>query len=76
MSAIPFAAHAFIKRLTGAGMPEVGAEIMADEQARLIESQLATKMDLELLKNELTVRVGGMLLTLGGVLIAVKFMSH
>ncbi len=76
MSAIPFDNHAFIKRLMGAGMPEVQAEILADEQARLIESQLATKMDLELLKNELTVRVGGMLLTLGGVLIAVKFMSH
>jgi hypothetical protein len=76
MNAIPFDTHAFIKRLTNAGMPESQAEVLAAEQARLIESQLATKVDLELLKNELTIRIGGMIITLGGVLIAVKFLGH
>jgi len=38
MSAITFDTHAFIKRLTSARMPEVQAEILAEEQAKLIES--------------------------------------
>ena len=33
MSAIAFDTHAFIKRLTAAGMPETQAEVLADEQA-------------------------------------------
>ena len=76
MSAIPFDSHAFVKRLTGAGMPEDQAEILAEEQAKLIETQLATKTDIELLKHELTIRVGSMIVALGGVLIAVKFFGH
>ena len=76
MSAIAFDTHAFIKRLTGAGMPEAQAEILAEEQARLIETQLATKTDLERLKHELTIRIGGMIFALGGVLVAIKFLER
>lgn len=75
MSAIAFDTHAFIKRLTGAGMPEAQAEILAEEQAKLIETQLATKSDLERLKHELTIRIGGMIFALGGVLVAIKFLE-
>ncbi len=46
MTAIAFDTHAFIKRLTAAGMPEPQAEILAEEQARLIEDRLATRADL------------------------------
>ena len=76
MSAIAFDTQAFIKRLTGAGMPEAQAEILAEEQARLIETQLATKTDLERLKHELTIRIGGMIFALGGVLVAIKFLER
>ena len=57
-------------------MPEAQAEVLADEQAKPIETQLATKIDLELLKHDLTIRVGGMLMALGGVLVAVRFVGH
>ncbi len=76
MSAIAFDTHAFVKRLTAAGMPEVQAEILAEEQAKLIDTQLATKFDLERLKQELTIRIGGMIMALGGVLVAIKFLGH
>ncbi len=48
----------------------------AEEQAKLSETQLATKVDLELLKHDLTIRVGGMIMALGGVLVAIKFLGH
>lgn len=73
MTAIAFDTHAFIKRLTAAGMPENQAEVLAEEQAKLIETQLATKSDLDVLKHELTIRIGAMILALGGFLAAIKF---
>jgi hypothetical protein len=69
MSAIPFDAHAFVKRRISAGMPEGQAEILAEEQTKLIETQLVPKTDIELLKHELTIRIGAMIVALGGVLI-------
>ena len=47
MNAITFDTHKFVKRLTEAGMPDAQAEILAEEQARLIENELATKRDLK-----------------------------
>lgn len=41
-----FDSHAFVKRLIVAGMPEPQAEVLAEEQSRLIESDLPTKRDL------------------------------
>lgn len=83
MSAIAFDTHAFIKRLVAAGMPEPQAEVLAEEQAKLIETQLATKADIadvrrdiELAKHELTIRIGAMVIALGGFLSALKFFSH
>jgi len=70
MSSIPFDTHKFVKRLTEAGMPEAQAEILADEQASLIDHRLATKRDiadikrdLKELESRLTIRLGGMLVT-------------
>jgi hypothetical protein len=72
MATAIFDTHAFVKRLTAAGMPVEQAEILADEHARLLGEQLATKQDIALLraelvameqriKDQLTIRFGGML---------------
>ena len=72
MASAIFDTHAFIKRLTAAGMPVDQAAVLADEHARLLGEQLATKQDVALLrsdlvvleqriKDQLTIRVGGML---------------
>ena len=39
--AATFETHAFVKRLTGAGMPESQAEILAQGQADLLKAALA-----------------------------------
>lgn len=46
MATLVFDTHAFVKKLTTAGMPEAQAEILAQEQANLIENRLATKVDI------------------------------
>jgi hypothetical protein len=72
MATVIFDSHAFVKRLTAAGMPVEQAEILADEHARVFGEQLATKQDVALLradlvameqriKDQLTIRLGGML---------------
>ena len=65
MASIVFDTHAFVKRLTGVGMPEEQAEALADEQAKLIDERLATKDDLERLEQRLIIRLGLM----GGMLV-------
>ena len=47
MGAIAFDTHLFVKELTEAGMPEPQAEVLAANQARLIDDKLATKQDLK-----------------------------
>jgi uncharacterized membrane protein YqiK len=46
MTALAFDTHAFVKRLVAAGMPEQQAEVLADQQANLIDEKLTTKDDL------------------------------
>jgi hypothetical protein len=53
MATTIFDTHAFIKRLTAAGMPEAQAEILADQQSRVLGDQLATKQDIALLRGDL-----------------------
>ncbi len=38
MNAVTFDTHAFVKRLSAAGMPEPQAEVLAEEQSRLIDT--------------------------------------
>ena len=80
MSAIAFDTRAFVKRLTATGMPEPQAEVLADEQAKLIENRLATKGDLETMRKEIvselklwTAGLAGLLLA---ALSAIKFFGH
>jgi len=47
MTALIFDTNVFVKRLVSAGMPEAQAEVLAEEQTRLIDEQLATKQDLK-----------------------------
>jgi hypothetical protein len=53
MASAIFDTHAFVKRLTAAGMPVEQAEILADEQSRVLGEQLATKHDIALLRTDL-----------------------
>ena len=50
METITFDTHKFIKRLTEHGFTEEQAEVLADEQVNLINSNLASKADIEELK--------------------------
>ena len=58
MSALTFDTHKFIKRLTEVGMPLGQAEILADEQTKLIDERLATKDDLKMMELRLTMKLG------------------
>lgn len=53
MGTLTFDTHKFVKRLMEAGMPEAQAEILAEEQARLIDERIATKLDIAEVKAEL-----------------------
>ena len=56
MAVAVFDTHAFVKRLTAAGMPEAQAEALADELTPLIEDRLATKDDLASLATKADVK--------------------
>ena len=75
MTTIVFDAHAFVKELAAAGMPEKQAEVLARAQATLIDEQLATKQDLKELELRLTLRLGSMMvLAVGAVAALVKLL--
>ena len=61
MSVLTFDTHKFIKRLTEAGMPLGQAEILADEQTKLIDERLATKDDLKMMELRLTMKLGALI---------------
>ncbi len=74
MSAVPFDTLKFSKKLVAAGFTDRQAETLAEEQSALIDDQLATKRDItdvrrdmkemELrLRQDLTIRMGGMMVT-------------
>lgn len=50
---INFDTHRFVKRLVDSGLAEKTAEVLADEQSRLLTDNLATKADLLILKTDL-----------------------
>lgn len=69
--------RAFAKRLEDAGMPATQADTLADETVRLLAEHLATKDDLERLRLEiqlmeyrLTLKLGGIMAALLGVMTA------
>ncbi len=81
MASAIFDTHAFVKRLTAAGMPEAQAEILAEENALLLGEQLATKhdvallrTDIERLKEQLTIRLG--LMMAGGIAVVATLVKQ
>ena len=48
--AIAFDTHQFVKRLTAHGFTEEQAEVLAAEQVNLLNNNLATKVDIEALR--------------------------
>ena len=50
--AINFDTHKFVKHLTENGFTEQQAEVLAEEQVNLLNSNLATKADIETLRQE------------------------
>ena len=79
MGTVTFDTHAFVKELTGAGMPEEQAEVLARSQAALTDENLATnqdpeklelKQDLKELELRLTIRLGSMMVVAVGVVAA------
>ena len=48
----PFDTHAYVKQLTAAGVPEPQAEVHAQVLSEAVIERLATKDDLQLLKQE------------------------
>lgn len=51
--AIAFDTHKFVKHLTASGFTEQQAEALASEQVNLLNSNLATKADIESVKAEI-----------------------
>ena len=72
MNAIVFDTLAYAKKLISAGFTEEQAEVQAEALAGLVNEQLATKRDIQelemRLKHDLTMRLGGMMIT--GIAIA------
>ncbi len=52
-AAIAFDTHRFVKNLTASGFTEAQAEALADEQAHLLDSHLATKGDIPAVKADI-----------------------
>ena len=57
VAAIAFDTHRFVKRLTGAGMDERQAEVLADEQVGLLNANLATKAELAAVEANLQAKI-------------------
>ena len=55
--AIVFDSHRFVRNLTASGFTERQAEALANEQVQLLNSNLATKNDLESVKASLEVKI-------------------
>ena len=51
--AIAFDTHRFVKNLTASGFTEQQAEVLANEQVNLLNSNLATKVDIAALKADI-----------------------
>ena len=55
--AIAFDTHRFVKNLTESGFTEQQAEALAKEQVQLLNSNLATKVDVQAIKADLEAKI-------------------
>ncbi len=75
--AIAFDTHRYVKRLTENGFSEQQAEVLADEQVALLNTNLATKtdilevkVDIERVKSDLLKWMFGAMVAQGGLIVA------
>lgn len=66
---INFDTHRFVKRLVESGLAEKTAEVLADEQSRLLTENLVTKTDLAETEARLMRWMAGLLIAQGGVIV-------
>ncbi len=71
--AIAFDTHRFVKNLTESGFTEKQAEALAKEQVQLLNSNLATKVDLQAVKAELEAKIEAFKAALEAKIEAAKF---
>jgi len=84
MSALAFDTHAYVKKLIAVGITEAQAEVVANEQVKLIETHLATKdniadvrKDIVTSEQRVTIRLGGTIMAASGLLFAaIKLFGH
>jgi hypothetical protein len=69
--AIPFDTYRFVKRLVETGMSEATAQALADEQANLLNSNLATKTDLAETRADLLKWMIGLMVAQTGLIASV-----
>ncbi len=62
MTTLVFNSLAYFEKLRSAGVDEEQAKVHAEAMSELIDTQLATKKDLELLKKDLVIKLGGMIM--------------
>ena len=62
MTTTTFDTLSYAKKLKAAGMPDQQADVQAEALFELVDEKLATKKDLELLKKDLTIKLGGMII--------------
>ncbi len=68
--AIAFDTHRFVKRLTENGFTEQQAEVLADEQVSLLNSNLATQADIVAIQRDIAEVKSDLLKWMVGALIA------
>lgn len=66
---INFDTHRFVKRLVESGLAEKTAEVLADEQSRLLTDDLVSKADLAQTEARLMRWMAGLLIAQGGVIV-------
>lgn len=70
--AIAFDTYKFVKHLTEKGFTEKQAKALAVEQINLLNSNLATKADIEALRADLLKWMFGALIAQGGLIVALS----
>lgn len=68
MPVLNFNSLSYASKLKEAGMPEELANTQAEELSNIINTHLVTKTDLELLKNELIIKLGTLVISSTGIL--------
>ena len=77
MTAVPFDTLKLARALRDeAKMPADQAEGVANALAEAFRDEIATKADLRDLEQRMTLKIGAMMVALGGFLTAIKFFGH